>query len=166
MTTLKEVLALAASLWPNPAWPPEVQAIWAASLAEIDPEQLKAAVLHFYSEHEKSFRPTPGELRHVMRAPDPAAAEIGWLAFKRAVDHYACKPGAPGMPSFADPEVAATITRIGGFAQFLGGIQVKELDFLRSKFLRAYGRPDDSRPPQLRPFQAPPELTEGMGDMP
>ena len=142
MTTLKEIVALAASLWPNPAWPDDVQVLWIEALAAEPPDNLLAAVLHFYKTDPKGFRPTPGQILALVSAPDPGAPDLAWLKFRRAVEHYAGKPAheTPEMPQFGDPRAASAVRALGGFRQFLGGIPSRELDFLHTRFLKAYAR--------------------------
>jgi hypothetical protein len=142
VTTLKEVLAMTATLWPSPPWPESVQVLWAQSLADVEPDLLSAAVQRFYQTDPHGFRPTPGKIRALIQAPTIEGAERGWQVFLRAVEHYAGRSTAEtvDMPQFADANVALTVTALGGFRQYLGGIQADQRDWLHSKFLKAYKR--------------------------
>jgi hypothetical protein len=165
MTTLKEVCALVASMWPHPPWDPQVQVLFAEALAGEAPANLLAAVLHFYQTDPKGYRPTPGQILALIEMPDPEAPERAWRAFRRAVDHYAGKPTqeTPDMPSFADPKCAQAVHALGGFRQFLSGIQAKEADWLHSKFLRAYAAA--GRAPLALPEHRAERLPEGRKSM-
>jgi hypothetical protein len=142
MTTHEQVLVVVASLWPSPAWPPEAQAVFLADIREFEAAQVLAAVRRFYQRDPQGFRPTPGKLRALIEAPKAEGAERAWQAFLRAVAHYTGKPTAETvtMPNFADPLVSQTVEALGGFRQYLGGIPTDQLDYLHSKFLKAYKR--------------------------
>jgi len=140
MTTLKEVAALVATLWPTPPWPAAAQLLWSESLSDLDPKALAVAVRQFYATDSHGFRPTPGQIRAIAQPADASAGERAWASVQKAVAHYSSKPAheAPDMPKFGNPKIAPTLGKIGGFRQFLGGIDAKEVGYARARFLKAY----------------------------
>lgn len=168
MTTLKEVTALVATLWPTPPWPKPVQVTWAESLSDVPPDLLAGAVRRYYDTDPSGFRPTPGRLRSLLHAPQIEGAEQGWSAFMRAVAHYAGRPTheTVDMPNFADPIVVAAVRALGGFRQFLGGIDAKERDYLRSRFIKAYRRAASGEAKPLEIDTGRNAALDGRGDGP
>jgi hypothetical protein len=165
VTTHEQVLVVTATLWSTPPWPPEAQALFLEEIREFPAADAMAAVRRFYATDPSGFRPTPGKLRALLKPKDLGAAERGWSAVRKAVDHYAGKPTheTVTMPNFADQLVTRAVESIGGFRQFLGGIDAKDLDYVRSRFLRAYGR-EDAEVLKLDPHHAP--ALSGRGVLP
>jgi hypothetical protein len=167
MTTLSEVTALCGAMWPVPEWPEPMRVLWAKALADVEPDEIKAAMLRFYQTDPGGFRPTPGKLRALLQAPQVESAQRAWDAFLRAVAHYAGRPTheTVDMPSFADPKCTETVRALGGFRQFLGGIDSKEKEYLHTKFLKAYARGAAEDVPALEAGARNPVL-DGRGPMP
>lgn len=170
MTSIKHVIATIAKLWPNPAWPEDAQMIYAQAIADLDAEKLLLAVQAFYTTDAKGFRPVPGRLRALVEPDTEARALHAYAAFRRTVDEIACRPAGEPLPNFPDPRLQAAVEALGGFRQFLGGIDAKESDFLRHRFLRAYAQagrkplalPDAQRVPALDGRGPGPDATRGL----
>jgi len=71
-------------------------------------------------------------------ASGSVCADRGWEAFRKAVTHWAQRRDAPDMPKFEDARVTAAVQSLGGFRQYLGGIEAHRLESERKRFLSAY----------------------------
>jgi len=167
----KLLVAFWSQSWPTQPWPTATQLSDIHAVSDMDPGAVLLALQEFRKLDPKGFRPTPGQLRAIVHKADPAHAEVAWRAFLKALAHYGGAPNGtevPDAPKFVDVRIVETVRRLGGFRQFLRGMDAQELERLRWRFLRVYadvlrGKAQALPEPKHAPLVLPPGLVDRIG---
>jgi len=106
------IVGLWAGLWPHRPLPPESVEPWYGLLADLEADEVRAALLSWASDPSRSWPPqSPGELRGTLGDTEAWAEALGTLS--RAVRRY----GAVwGRPDTLDPRLVAYVESMGGWA--------------------------------------------------